>query len=271
MLLSFLKSLFSARAVRGAGDELPVTRARRIKQAHTAAPIAEHLRIAFGDMRMGNEEMLAWVRGSLAGAETLVDPLKALHRPLAAYFLARYFLHALRLEGALAECGVYQGASALALCRAARAHDAGFTGARFHLFDSFAGLAAPSAADMVSLPGGERAAVAPGSLAADEATARKALAEFPQARFHKGWIPQVFGELPEARWAFVHVDVDFHDATLACLEYFYPKLVPGGVMLCDDYGSAWFPGAFRAWDRYCEEHSVPFVVLDTGQAVILKS
>lgn len=270
MLLAFLKSVFSPGVAPGAGDELPVARRRRIKQAHTGAPIDQHLRIAFGDMRMGDEDMLAWVRGSLASAETLVDPLKALHRPLSAYFLARYFLHALRLEGALAECGVYQGASALALCRAARAADPAFDASRFHLVDSFAGLAAPTAEDLVSLPGEQRATVAQGALEADLETARKSLADFPRAHFHKGWIPEVFAALPETRWAFVHIDVDFHDATLACLEYFYPKLVPGGVMVCDDYGSAWFPGAFRAWDRYCGEHGVPFVVLDTGQAVILK-
>ena len=56
----------------------------------------------------------------------------------------------------------------------------------------------------------------------------------------------------------------------ACLDYFYPRLSAGGVILCDDYGAPLFPGAARAWDAFCEENDVPFVVLDTGQSVILK-
>jgi hypothetical protein len=43
------------------------------------------------------------------------------------------------------------------------------------------------------------------------------------------------------------------------------------VIVCDDYGAPFFPGASRAWDRYCGEHDVPFVVLPTGQSVILKA
>ena len=274
MLLSFLKSVFASRTPATPGDELPVMRTRRIKRASVGAPTQKHLEIAFGEMRIGGNDLLAWVDGSLARSQTLVSAHKALHRPLASYFLARYFLHALRLDGAQAECGVFQGTSALAVCRAARAADPAFSGSRFHLIDSFAGLDTPTQEDMIALPdeGGapRRATVPRGELAADLATAQHALAEFPAVHFHPGWIPQVFASLPDEPWAFVHVDVDLHDATLACLEYFYPRLVPGGVMICDDYGTAWFPGAFRAWDSFCDRHGVPFVVHDTGQAVILK-
>ena len=44
----------------------------------------------------------------------------------------------------------------------------------------------------------------------------------------------------------------------------------GGVIVCDDYGALLFPGARRAWDQYCEQNGLHFVVLDTGQSVILK-
>ena len=47
-------------------------------------------------------------------------------------------------------------------------------------------------------------------------------------------------------------------------------LVSGGVIMCDDYGAPLFPGAYRAWNRYCDEAGIPLVVLDTGQAVLLK-
>jgi len=46
----------------------------------------------------------------------------------------------------------------------------------------------------------------------------------PGVRFERGFIPDVLSRLPETRWAFVHIDVDLNEPTLACLEYFYPRL-----------------------------------------------
>lgn len=101
--------------------------------------------------------------------------------------------------------------------------------------------------------------------------ARQTLSDFPRLAFHQGWIPAVFNDLPEGRWSFVHLDLDLFEPTYASLDYFYPRLAPGGAIICDDYGAPLFPGAHRAWDRYCDEHDVPYVVLDTGQSVILKT
>jgi hypothetical protein len=42
------------------------------------------------------------------------------------------------------------------------------------------------------------------------------------------------------------------------------------VIVCDDYGAPRFPGATRAWDEYCERQQIPYVVLDTGQSIILR-
>ena len=64
--------------------------------------------------------------------------------------------------------------------------------------------------------------------------------------------------------------MDLHQPTLDSLAYFYPRLVRGGIIVCDDYGSKLFPGAHIAWDTYCRERDIPFVVLETGQSVILK-
>ncbi len=100
--------------------------------------------------------------------------------------------------------------------------------------------------------------------------AARTLAAFPDAALLKGWVPDVFAELPETKWAFVHLDLDLYEPTLAGLEYFWPRLVPGGVIVNDDYLSDLFPGAGIAWDEFCAAHGVGSAVLDTGQAAILK-
>lgn len=276
MLSGFLRSLWRSQRRSGGpeADEFPVARQQIAKRAHARAPMAEHARILFDDIRVGEWRLPEIVARALADSDALVPPLKALHRPLASYLLVRYYLHALALQGARAECGVFQGTSASLLCHAARTVDAAHDGSGLHLIDSFEGLSAPGEQDRFSLPGAagapaQRSALPQGSLSAAEEYARRAVREFPGVAFHKGWIPQVFGALPAQQWSFVHIDVDHYQPTYDCLAYFQPRLVRGGVIVCDDFGAPLFPGAARAWTRYCGERDLAFAVLDTGQAVIL--
>ena len=256
-------------------EEMPRDRLLRWDRAHARAPMDRHLEIVLGDLRVGGLDLRELSERCLAESDSRVPPLKALRRPLSMYLLARYFLQAMELGGSFAECGVFRGTSALFLCRAARACRPGYAGEGLHLIDSFEGLSAPSNDDFFDARGEDgsivRATVPPQSLRAPIEVVKQALHEFPAASIHAGWIPAVFQDLPDTRWSFVHIDVDLFQPTLDCLEFFYPRLVAGGVILCDDYGAPLFPGAHRAWDRFCEENDLPFVVLETGQSVILKT
>jgi O-methyltransferase len=277
MLLRVLKQFFRGRREKRAGPppEFENEKRRRLDNAHAHSPMRRHLEIGLGDLRIGDHDLRALSDRCLADSDSRALPLKALHRPLASYFLARYFLHALELDGAYAECGVFRGTSALFLCRAALTRRPGYAGENLHLIDSFEGISRPVDEDRFDARGADgsvvRTNVPAGSLSSPVEVARKALRDFPAASFHHGWIPGVFAGLPETRWAFVHIDVDLYEATRDCLEYFFPRLCGGGVIVCDDYLAPLFPGAHRAWDGYCERHGVPFVVLDTGQSVILKT
>jgi len=280
MLLRVLKEIFAARprdaaARQAGGDAYPNEIRQRTAGAHAAAPMQRHLEIAFGDIRVGDEDLLQLTRRCLDDSDSEVLPLKALHRPLASYFLARYFMYAMKLGGQFAECGVFRGTSALFLCRAARARIPAYAGEGLHLVDSFEGISRPASEDHFDARAQDgsvmRATVPQGSLSAPMETVRQTMRDFPKVEMHRGWIPGVFQQLPDANWSFVHVDVDLYEPTRDCLEYFYPRLSTGGVMVCDDYGAPLFPGARRAWDEYCEKNGVPFVVLDTGQSVILKA
>ena len=275
MLLRVLKDMLRRRGRSNAPQaELASERLTRTKRAHAAAPIERHLEITLGGVRVGEHDLRELTNRCLADSSSEAPPLKALHRPLASYFLARYFMHAMDLGGDFAECGVYTGVSALFVCRAARTRLPGYAGERFHLVDSFAGIGDPGEEDVFSARAADgsttTASVPRGSFAAGADVVRNTMREFPRATLHGGWIPDVFRTLPESSWAYVHVDVDHYRPTADCLGYFYPRLCAGGVIICDDYGAPLFPGARRAWDEYCEAHDVPFVVLDTGQSVILK-
>jgi Macrocin-O-methyltransferase (TylF) len=268
-----------------AGGEVPPAAAaerpedardRRLAAAHAGVSIGLHRRIQFDGLSVAGLEFRGLVDECLRDSSTGVGPLKAFHRYQAALILARYFVHTFGVLGERAECGVYSGFGSLLMCRLMRARHPGFDGTGFHLVDSFEGLSPPSAADAVELretPG--RGTVGVFGYDKDGFTApieyaRAAMRDFPGARIHKGWIPAVLATLPDARFAFVHVDVDLYEPTLACLEHFYPRLADGGAIVCDDYGAPRFPGAARAWDEYCDRHRIPYVVLDTGQSILLR-
>ncbi len=258
MLLNLLRKIIggqqsAAPEPPSAPDRYPNETWDHLARAHAGAPMAKHLGIALGDLRIGDQDLLALTRRCLAESKTKVMPLKALHRPLAGYFLARYFLHAMTLDGAMAECGVCRGTSALFLCHAARTRDPHYTGAGLHLIDSFEGISQPvgedhyDARDQSGTVG--RAMIPQGSLAAPIDLIRDGVRDFPEVQLHQGWIPDVFRALPETRWSFVHIDVDLYEPTRDCLEYFVPRLCAGGVIVCDDYAALMFPGARRAWDQ----------------------
>ncbi len=281
MLRRLLRSLRARSPASGAPradhDGHPLALRERLKHIHARAPMDDHLRVLFGRLSFPGGPVLALIDRAIAESNTLVPPLKAIHRRAAALNLAQYFLVGRSLGGRAAECGVFSGCSALACCLAARAVDPAYAGEGFHLIDSFAGLSEPGAEDRIAvqpelgvgftLP----PEIPPGNLAAGVHYVRRSMREFPAVSIHEGWIPEVFGGLPEAEWSYVHVDVDLHAPTLAALEYFYPRLMRGGVVICDDYGAPTFPGARRAWDGFCDRYGVPFVVLPTGQSVILKA
>lgn len=169
------------------------------------------------------------------------------------------------LEGSTAECGVARGVgSAIILEALAGSYR---DGARHYAFDAFSGLPPPGEIDRMST--GEQGWTA-GDLKHDRDMAETALARFAEAELRVGWIPDTFAGLEGERFRFVHIDVDLHDATRDALAFFYPRLVPGGVILLDDHGLETCPGARRAaLDYFAGRETV--LDLTTGQGLVIKS
>jgi hypothetical protein len=161
------------------------------------------------------------------------------------------------LEGDTAECGVYKGAMSWLMCQRIRG-----TGKRHHAFDSFAGLSTPSSDDGAYWQAGD--------MSMAESQARDCLREFDFVDFHTGWIPERFGEVADRKFSFVHIDVDLYQPTYDSLAFFYERLVPGGLIVCDDYGFTNCPGAKRAFDEFFADKPEPVLLLTTGQSVVFR-
>ena len=74
-----------------------------------------------------------------------------------------------------------------------------------------------------------------------------------------------------APYAFVHVDVDVYPVTRYALEFFAPRVLPGALIVVDDYGFTTCQGARRAVDEFTVAHpEFRFFHLLTGQALLLR-
>jgi O-methyltransferase len=68
-------------------------------------------------------------------------------------------------------------------------------------------------------------------------------------------VPGFFEEtLPKVvanrKFSYVHLDCDLYSSYHTCLPLLYPALVPGGIMLFDEYKSPVWPGATKAIDEF---------------------
>ena len=173
------------------------------------------------------------------------------------FFLKNLVKLAVGLEGDTAECGVYHGASSYLICECFQGQ-----GKTHHLFDSFAGLSEPTDIDGTHWHARQ--------FASDEGTARNNLAEFEMVTSHRGWIPDRFRDVDGKRFCFVHVDVDLYQPTFDSMQFFYPRTVPGGIILVDDYGFRVCPGAKTAVDEVMKDKPEPVIEIPSGQAFVLK-
>jgi hypothetical protein len=251
----------------------PLELEARLERLHRAAPVDRHLRLLYGADRIGGESFVDLYRRCLQTTGTAVTPFNVFQRFQTRWAMLRYLEATIDIDGARAECGVYRGASALLLCHAWRALKPDFNGRGMHLIDSFQGTRESSADDLIAVRDRDgriemRSFFAPGKTDTSADTVAGFFRDFPEVEIHAGWIPQVLAALPAQPWAFIHLDVTLFEPTLAALEYFHPRLVPGGVIIAD--GSPFVPGVQKAFDRFCAAANASYVVLGHGELVMLR-
>lgn len=92
-----------------------------------------------------------------------------------------------------------------------------------------------------------------------------------QCGFIQGHISEVFNKNPgpnEVSW--LHIDLNSSMPTLKTLEQFVPKLLPGGVVLFDDYGWHSWSETREVADKFFSHDDGLLMPLPTGQAIFFK-
>ena len=156
----------------------------------------------------------------------------------------------------VAECGCWWGHSTWALSKIIQKSGQDIN---FHIFDSFEGGLSDVdhrdkniARDLSK----EQILTEKKQFESDENFVRNNLKEFNFVKFYKGWIPERFKEVENKKFQFVNVDVDLYQPTYDSFKFFFPRLVEGGVIHCDDYNISQFPGCKDAVDKYLKDKKV---------------
>lgn len=159
-----------------------------------------------------------------------------------------------KVSGDMAEVGVYKGGSAKLICEA-KGNKA------LHLFDTFEGLPDLSGAD-------DSKKFQKGQFRALFESVKDYLQKYPDVYFYKGYFPSTAEPVKNKTFAFVNIDVDIYESTLSCLEFFYPRMNRGGVILSHDYVNA--AGVRKAFDDFFESKPEPIIELSGSQCLIVK-
>jgi predicted O-methyltransferase YrrM len=182
----------------------------------------------------------------------------AVVQPFEDFFnLYQLVLKTRKVPGAIAELGVYRGGSARLI--------ASLKGDKeLHLFDTFEGMPEVHAdADH------HRTGDFSGSSLEE---VKRYLSAYDRISFYKGFFPDSAKELAKTpiRFSLVHLDADIYESTKAGLEFFYPRTVPGGIIISHDYRSLRCPGVKRAFDEFFADKPEPVIELWKTQCLLVK-
>lgn len=175
------------------------------------------------------------------------------------YVLYTLLRQAMHLQGNIWECGVFRGGTA-AMMASLLADQC--PGKRLYLFDTFEGMPETDV-DKDLHRAGDFADTSLESVVAYVGNADLCV-------FRKGFIPDSFLGLEDARIAFAHIDVDIYKSIVDCLNFIWPRLDVGGFIVFDDYGFPTCPGARAAVDAFFGAKDCKPLCLPTGQALVFK-
>lgn len=167
------------------------------------------------------------------------------------------------LEGDFVECGVNTGAYARAVIEYVNFQE---LSKRFYLFDTFSGLderqisATEAEAGIVEYLGNYKDVYE---------QVKETFAPF-KVSIIKGRVPDTLDQCKAEKICYLSIDMNVTEPEIAAANYFWDKIVKGGVIMLDDYGFPQHINQKIAFDAFAKEKGVSILCLPTGQGVIIK-
>ena len=161
------------------------------------------------------------------------------------------------IEGVMAELGVYKGDTAKVLHLMNPESE-------IHLFDTFEGFKHKD----LDIETGKAATYTTHNFADTSLERVKQKLKSEKFIFHKGYFPDTTSGLENIKYSLVNMDADLYNPTIAGLEYFYPRLSTGGVLLIHDCNPDW-PGIMKAVNNYASENNLNLIPLTDKDSTVM--
>jgi len=181
-----------------------------------------------------------------------------------------------KIPGAILECGVWRGGAMAAAALTLKALN---TSRDIHLFDTFEGMSVPTAEDKTFGGGTAMAEFLEKRTGEESSTWCMASLEDVQANlmrlglntadfhFAKGMVEDTIpSHAPKGDIALLRLDTDWYKSTKHEMGHLFPKLVPGGILIIDDYGD--WEGARQAVDEYLDQQGIRMLLTRVNGSVI---
>lgn len=161
----------------------------------------------------------------------------------------------LKLQGDFVECGCYKGTSVRILCDAV---NFGATDKRYFLYDLFEY---------------DAASMSNGMPEHGETLYRSVVdrfADLPNVVVTQGRVPEVLGQVVPDKVAFMHLDMNSAAAEVGALSVLWDRMVPGAMLVLDDYGWEGYRAQKLAEDAWLQARGFHVIELPTGQGMVIK-
>jgi hypothetical protein len=162
----------------------------------------------------------------------------------------------LRLEGDFVECACYKGTTARIICDAV--DFANLKDKHYYLYDLFDHD--PSMPHH-SMPEHSK------HLFNDT---KKRFSDCLNVTVTQGSVPDVLADVAPKKIAFMHLDLNNADAEVGAIDILFDRMVPGAVLVLDDYGWSGYRAQKVAEDNWFEKRGYHVMELPTGQGLVIK-
>jgi hypothetical protein len=204
----------------------------------------------------------AYADGAQSGHR--ICPPDRLHIEWRVYVCCWAAMHAARLPGDFAECGVSTGVVSLAVCRYVGFEKLQKT---FWLFDTYGGIpeqqAAPAELELARSKNRRH------YFDSYELVAHN-FSGYPNVRLVKGMLPDSLHGCEAEQIAYLHIDMNIAYPEVETSRRLWDRMTRGGVVIYDDYGSRAHATQKRSLDAFAAERGVEILSLPTGQGLLLR-
>ena len=170
---------------------------------------------------------------------------------------------ATHLEGDFVECGVNTGILSLAAMNYVNFNA---IDKNFYLFDTYCGIPDDQGLDI------EKNNVNRHNESYFDCyeLAKQNFSIFPRAILVQGKVPESLTYVNIDKISYLSIDMNLAYPEISAGEYFWDKLVPGGIILLDDYGFESHEAQQTAWDEFAKARGIKVLNMPSGQGLLIK-